>query len=295
MFRLSCESTVDLPFSYVNERQIPVLCYSYAVDGHVYADDMGRTPDSLSRFYQLLAEGKVPTTSQLTACQYEEFFEPLLKEGDLIHIVFSSGLSGSINGALVAARTLREKYPERRLTVVDSLCGSSGYGLLIDAAADLRDRGASMDEVEEWLLDNRLRMHHQFYSADLRYYRRTGRVSGAAATIGSVLGICPILHLDASGKIVAYDKVRGKAKAIARTVDAMLESAENGANYAGKCWISHSNCLSDAEKTKALIEANFPKIQEVRIFDIGVIIASHSGPNTVAVYYFGSERKYGVK
>ena len=290
MYQISCESTVDLPDSYISFRNIPVLRYAYAVDGCLYEDDMGRDPDSMARFYGFFAEGKVPTTSQLTACQYEAFFEPLLMRGDLIHVAFSSGLTGSINGAQVAARALREKYPNRRLTIIDSLCASGGYGLLAEGAADLRDRGAGMEEVEAWLLRNRLRVNHQFFSTDLRYYRRTGRVSGAAAAIGSVLGICPIMRMDENGKIVAYDKARGKTQAMRRTLDIALARAENGAEYAGKFWINHSNCPEDAEKLMRMAKERFPKASEFRIFDIGVVIGSHSGPNTIAVYFFGEER-----
>lgn len=290
MYQISCESTIDLPASYVSARNLPVIRYSYTVDGCEYEDDMGKNPDSLARFYGFLAEGKLPTTSQLTACQYEAFFEPLLREGDLIHVVFSSGLTGSINGAECAARALRERYPNRRLVVIDSFSASTGYGLLIDGALDLRDRGADMDEAEAWILQNRLRVRHQFFSTDLRYYRRTGRVSGAAAAIGSVLGICPLMHLDGIGRIIAYDKVRGKAQAIRRTADAMLAHAENGAEYAGKCWICHSNCPDDAEKLRKTLEERFPMVTDFRIYEIGVVIGSHCGPNTVSVFFFGDER-----
>lgn len=295
MYQISCESTVDLPDSLMRARGIPVLRYAYAVDGREYEDDMGRDPDSLTRFYGFLAEGKLPTTSQLTACQYEAFFESLLRQGDLIHVVFSSGLSGSFNGAQVAARALRERYPDRRLTVVDSLCASGGYGMLVDGLADMKDRGAGMEEAEAWLLQNRLRVNHQFFSTDLRYYRRTGRVSGAAAAIGSVLGICPIMRLDENGRIIAYDKVRGKAQAMRRTLDAALARAENGAEYAGKIWIGHSNCPEDAERLMRMAKESFPKAKDLQIFNIGVVVASHSGPNTVSMYFFGDERTAGKR
>ena len=186
---------------------------------------------------------------------------------------------------------LREKYPERKLTVIDSLCSSSGYGLLVDGAADLRDEGRSMDEIADWVLEKRQKVHHQFYSTELKFYRRSGRMSGAAAAIGTVLGICPIMRLDDKGRIIAYDKVRGKKNAVARTVETMKRHAENGENYTGKAFICHSNCLADAEATKGAVEAAFPHLNgEVRICDIGTIVASHSGPGTVAVFFFGDDR-----
>ena len=288
---LSCESTVDLPYSYVSKRNIPVLFYSYTIDGQEYPDDMGRDPEALPKFYRFLEEGKMPSTSQTNVFKYKEFFTELLEKGDVLHIAFGSGMTPSVSNALKAADMLREEFPNRKIIVVDSLCSSAGYGLLVDEAADMRDRGCTMEEVEQWVLDNRKKVHHQFFSTDLKYYRRSGRVSGAAATIGAILNICPIMRLDDTGHIIAYDKVRGKKKAIQRTIQVMEEHAENGLQYSGKCWICHSNCLADAEETKEAISQHFPNLNEdIRICDIGTIIASHCGPGTVAIFFFGDER-----
>ena len=192
---------------------------------------------------------------------------------------------------MLAADALREKYPERRLVVIDSLCSSSGYGLLVDGAADLRDAGKSLDVVADWVLAHRQNVHHQFYSTELKFYRRSGRMSGAAASIGTVLGICPIMRLDDKGRIIAYDKVRGKKNAVARTVETMKRHAEGGEAYSGKVFICHSNCPADAEATKEAVAAAFPHIDgEIRICNIGTIVASHSGPGTVAVFFFGDAR-----
>lgn len=290
-FILSCESTVDLPYSYVSGRNMPVLFYSYSIDGQEYPDDMGRDPEALPQFYRFLEEGKMPSTSQTNVFKYTEFFTELLKRGDVLHIAFGSGMTPSVKNALAAADALRKDFPNRKIIVVDSLCSSSGYGLLVDGAADLRDRGCTMEEIEQWLLDNRQKVHHQFFSTDLKYFRRSGRVSGATATIGSILNICPIMRLDDIGHIIAYDKARGKKKAIQRTIQEMEKHAENGLQYSGKCWICHSNCLADAQETKEAIRQRFPNISEdIRIFDIGTIIASHCGPGTVAVFFFGDER-----
>ena len=290
-FILSCESTVDLPYSYVSGRNMPVLFYSYLIDGQEYPDDMGRDPEALPQFYRFLEEGKMPSTSQTNVFKYTEFFTELLKKGDVLHIAFGSGMTPSVKNALAAADELRKEFPNRKIIVVDSLCSSSGYGLLVDEAADMRDRGCTMEEIEQWLLDNRQKVHHQFFSTDLKYFRRSGRVSGATATIGSILNICPIMRLDDTGHIIAYDKVRGKKRAIQRTIQEMEKHAENGLQYSGKCWICHSNCLADAQETKEVIRQKFPNISEdIRICDIGTIIASHCGPGTVAVFFFGDER-----
>lgn len=291
-FILSCESTVDVPYEYMRKRNIPVIFYSYAIDGEEYTDDMGRDPKALSRFYSLLADGKMPSTSQLNEYKYEDYLDGLLQKGDVLHIAFGSGMTPSVKNAMKAAETLKEKYPGRKLVIIDSLCSSSGYGLLVDGAADIADKGCTLEETAQWVYENRHTIHHQFFSTDLKYYRRSGRVSGPAAMIGTILSICPIMRLDDKGKIIAYGKVRGKAAAIKTTVDAMEKHAVNGRDYSGKCWICHSNCIDDAKQTESAIIERFPKIKgNTRIFDIGTIIASHTGPGTVAVFFYGDERE----
>jgi len=290
-FILSCESTVDLPYAYVSGRGLPVLFYSYVVDGASFEDDMGRDSEALPRFYRFIADGRIPSTSQINTFQYQRFFEGLLQKGDLLHIALGTGMTPSVTNALAAAEQLREKYPHRRIVVLDSLCSSSGYGMLTDYAADRRDAGFSLEETARWVTANRRRIHHQFFSTGLQYYRRSGRISGTAAAVGAILSICPIMRLDDAGRIVAYDKVRGKKRAIARTVDTMERHAAGGAQYDGKCWVCHSNCPADAQALAAALRARFPHIAgEIRICDIGTIIASHCGPGTVAVFFLGDER-----
>ena len=236
-------------------------------------------------------KGKLPQTSQINVAAYMEFFERLLQKGDLLHIAFTSGQSGSVHNAFLAAEELRAKYPERKLVVIDSLCSSSGYGLLVDSAADLRDQGKSLEEVEQWVLAHRNRVHHQFFSSDMTQFRRTGRVSGAAATVATVLNICPIMRLDDTGSIKAYSKVRGKKKAVEVTVETMAQCAEGGADYDGKCFVCHSQCPQDAQLLIDAIEQRFPKLKgRIRLCDIGTIIGSHAGPGTVAVFFYGNER-----
>ena len=252
---------------------------------------MLRDPEALPNFYQLLDDGKLPSTSQLNEFAYEEFFEEQLKQGDLLHIAFGSGMTKSVTNAESAASKMREKYPNRKLVVVDSLCSSSGYGMLVDYAADMRDRSCSIEETEKWLIDNRNKIHHQFFSTELKHYRRSGRMSGATAMIATILGICPIMRLDDKGRIIAYGKVRGKTNAIKTTLDAMESHAQGGKNYSEKCWICHSRCLEDAENLKKELKQRFPNIKgDIRICDVGTIIASHCGPGTVAVFFLGDER-----
>lgn len=290
-FILSCESTVDLPYDYVNGRDIPVIFYSYTVDGKAYVDDMGRDPEALPQFYRFISEGKLPSTSQINEFQYVEFFDGLLQKGNVLHLAFGSGMTPSVNNAVAAAEQLREKYPDRKIIVVDTTCSSSGYGMIVDYAADMRDSGQSMEQIEQWVLENRKKVHHQFFSTDLQHFRRGGRISGAAATVAAILGICPLMRLNDEGRIIAYDKVRGKKRAIAETVKVMTEHAQGGTDYNGKCFICNSNCLSDAEELRSVIEEKFPNLAgKIRIFDIGTIVGSHSGPGTVAVFFLGDER-----
>lgn len=289
-FILSCESTVDLPYLYVNGRDIPVLFYSYTVKGEEYPDDMGRNPEALTCFYHFLEE-EIPSTSQINEYRYYDFLEELLQRGDVLHIAFGSGMTPSVTNAQKAADLLREKYPDRKLVIIDSLCSSSGYGMLVDYAADMRDQGCSLEETEQWVLANRQKIHHQFYSTDLKYFRRSGRMSGATATVATILGICPIMRLDEKGRILAYDKVRGKKNALKETIRTMEAHAQGGVDYAGKCYICHSNCLGEAEDLKNELKKHFPKISgDIRICDIGTIIASHCGPGTVAVFFLGDPR-----
>ena len=292
-FTLSCCSTVDLPYSYMESRDIPVLFYTYVVDGREYDDDMGRDPEALPRFYGFLKEGKLPQTSQINVAAYTEFFEKLLdKGGDVLHIAFTSGQSGSVHNAFLAEE-LKDRYPGQRLVVIDSLCSSSGYGLLVDYAADMRDEGKTLDEVAQWVLDNRNKVHHQFFSSDMTQFRRTGRVSGAAATVATVLNICPIMRLDDKGAIKAYSKVRGKKKAVETTVDTMEQCAQGGRDYDGKCFVCHSQCPEDARLVIEAVEERFPKLKgKIRLCDIGTIIGSHAGQGTVAVFFMGNERPH---
>lgn len=294
-FILSCESTVDVPYAYCASRDIPVIFYSYFIDGQEYVDDMGRDPEALPGFYRKLAAGSLPSTSQINTIQYVEYFEPMLSQGhDLLHICLGTGMTKSYENACEAAQELRERYPERKLLVLDSLCSSSGYGLLVDGAADLRDRSGSLEEIAAWVEANRKNVHHQFYCTDLKYFKRSGRVSGATATVGAILGICPIMRLNDEGRIIAYDKVRGKNAALRTTVRTMEAHAVGGADYAGKCWVCHSDCPETAALLKDALEKHFPNIQgDVWVNDIGTIIASHCGPGTVAVFFFGDERAPG--
>ncbi len=290
-FILSCESTVDLPYDYVSGRDISVIFYNYVIDGVEYLDDMGRDPNGLSNFYAQIKAGKLPSTSQINIARYEEYFEELIEKGDVLHIAFGTGLTPSYNNAVTAAEMVRERHPDRKLVVVDSLCGCVGYGIFVDSAADMRDKGASIDEIEKWLYDNRYNVQHQFFSTDVTMFKRSGRVSGPIGTIASVLGICPIMRLNKAGQIINYTKARSKKIAIKMTVDEVMAHIRDGKNYNDKFYIGHSNCLEIAKETRQAFLEYFADAEErIKIVNIGTIIASHCGEGTVAIFFYGDER-----
>lgn len=290
-FILSCCSTTDLPLSYFEERDIHFTCFRFQMDGKEYLDDLGQSIP-FDEFYRRIAAGAQPTTSQINVQQYVDYFEPFLKAGrEVLHIAFSSGLSGSVNSARIAQETLAEKYPDAKLYIVDSLAASSGYGLLVDKAADLRDSGKSAEEVRDYLEQNKLHLHHWFFSTDLTSYIRGGRVTPVAGFFGTVLKICPLLNVNNEGKLIPRQKCRGKVKAIDEIVSKMVEHAEGGRDYSGKCFISHSACEADARAVADRVEATFPKLDgKVMINSIGTVIGAHTGPGTVALFFFGDER-----
>lgn len=288
---ISCCSTADLAKEHFEKRDIHYICFHYELDGKQYLDDLGQSIP-FDQFYKMMTEGAETKTSQINAEEYETYFEQFLKEGkDVLHLTLSSGISGTINSANVAKSNLEERYPERKIYIVDSLAASSGYGLLMDKVADLRDEGKTVDELYEWVNANKLKLRHWFFSSDLTFYIKGGRVSKTAGFVGGILNICPLLDVDDKGKLTPRFKIRTKRKVIQTIVDKMAESAENGLDYSGKCYICHSACVEDARAVADLVEERFPKLNgKVLINNIGTTIGSHTGPGTVALFFWGAER-----
>lgn len=288
---ISCCSTADLTEQHFKERDISYICFHFELDGREYTDDLGKSI-SFDQFYQAMQQGAETKTSQVNADEFEEYFETFLKQGkDILHVCLSSGISGVINSAMIAKEVLSERYPERKILIADSLGASSGYGLLMDALADFRDSGKSIDAAFEWLNANKLKLHHWFFSSDLTFYIKGGRISKTAGFFGGMLNICPLLNMDTLGRLIPRYKIRTKKKVIRAIVDKMEEFAENGTEYSGKCYISHSYCYDDARAVADLVEARFPKLNgKVEINSVGTTIGSHTGPGTIALFFWGSER-----
>lgn len=291
-FILSACSTADIKKEHFEKRDIKYICFHFNLGGTDYIDDLGQSVP-FNEFYSRMVAGEDTRTSQINVDEYIEYFRKFLNEGkDVLHLTLSSGLSGSYNSARNAAEILREEFPERKLYIVDSLGASSGYGLFIDKLADLRDEGKTIDEIRVWAEDNRLKMHYWFFSTDLTFYVKGGRVSKVSGFFGGMLGICPLLNANFEGKLVAREKIRSKKKVISAIVDKMEQHCKNGLNYNEKCYICHSDCLEDAIEVKKLVEERFKKLNgEVEINWIGTTIGSHTGPGTVALFFWGDQRK----
>lgn len=288
---LSCCSTADLDEQHLNERDIKYICFHFQLNGEDYPDDLGKSI-SFKDFYDSMAKGAMTKTSQVSVGEYTEYFESFLKDGkDILHATLSSGISGTLNSATIARDQLKDKYPDRKIYVVDSLAASAGYGLLMNKLADLRDQGMGIDDLYQWTIDHRLECQHWFFVSDLKYLIRGGRVSKVAGAIGSVLNICPLMNVDYQGRLIVRAKVRGKSAVIKAQVEKMVQLATNGLDYDGDCYISNSDCYEDARAVADLIEEKFPKMKgKVKIYSIGTTIGSHTGPGTVALFFWGSQR-----
>ena len=290
-FILSCCSTADLTKEHFDAREISYICFHYELDGVQYPDDLGQSIP-FDEFYQRMTSGSETKTSQINPEEFETYFRKFLADGyDILHVTLSSGISGVVNSALIAKGNLQEEYPDRKILVTDSLGASSGYGLLMDKLADLRDEGKSIEEVHQFAEHNKLRLNHWFFSTDLTFYIKGGRISKTAGTVGTLLNICPLLNMDHMGRLIPRYKIRTKKKVITAIVEKMKECADEGTNYSGKCYISHSGCYEDARAVADLVEEAFPHLNgKVEIYYVGTTIGSHTGPGTVALFFWGKER-----
>lgn len=290
-FVLSCCSTLDITAQKLNELGLEYACFKFYIDGKEYIDDLGQSL-SHEEFFKAMENGADTSTSQVNEGEFLDFFRGFLEKGkDVLHISFSSGLSGTYQSALMAATALSEEFPERKLYVVDSLAAASGYGLFMQKLSELRESGMSIDELRDFAEANKNKLHHWFFTTDLKYLVKGGRVSKASGFLGGVLGICPLMDVNNLGKLTPRFKIRGKNKVIKEIVQQMKLHAQNGLDYSEKCFICHSACMEDAQAVASLVEENFKSLNgKVEIFDIGTTIGSHTGPGTVALFFWGDER-----
>ncbi len=285
-FVIVTDSSADLSAEMVAELGLEVLPLSFTVQGktyHNYPD--GREMD-LNAFYRMLREGEMATTSAVNVAEYTAMLEPLLQAGkDVLVLAFSSGLSTTYQSSVIAVNELSEQYPDRKIYTVDTLCASMGQGLLVWLAAQERKRGQSIEAVRDWVEENKLRLCHWFTVDDLHFLKRGGRISAATAVVGTMLSIKPVLHVDDEGHLISMGKARGRGASLTALVDHMEQTATD----VDTVFISHGDCLADAEKVAADVRKRFGT-RDVVINTIGPVIGAHAGPGTVALFFLGTKR-----
>ena len=285
---LITDSSADLPADLVQELGVEVLPLSFTICGKTYRNyPDGREMDLLS-FYQMLRAGEMATTSAVNVAGYTAVLEPLLQEGkDVLVLAFSSGLSATYQSSVIAVEELREKYPDRKIFTVDTLCASLGQGLLVWYAVQEKRKGASIQEVRDWVEQNKLHICHWFTVDDLHFLKRGGRISTATAVVGSMLSIKPVLHVDNEGRLVNMSKARGRGASLTALVDQMERTAIRPAEQT--VFLSHGDCSADAQRVADEVRRRLGT-QNITINEIGPVIGAHSGPGTVALFFLGTER-----
>ena len=284
-FVITVNSTVDLPKEWLEERHVPVMPLKYTIDGETYPDMDGL---SAKEFFQKLREGHMSVTSQINPDEAREMLEPIVKEGkDILHLAFSSGLSGTYNSMRIAAEELSEEYPDAKIVVIDTLCACMGEGLLLHKALQLKEQGKTLDEIAAWVEENKLHICHNVTVDDLNHLHRGGRISRTAAVLGTLVQVKPIIHMDNDGKLQVIGKERGRRKSLNKIVDMAVEQAQGWEN--DLVMITHGDCLEDAQYVKKRVKEKMG-VQNVLINNIGTVIGSHTGPGVVAVFCMGNKR-----
>ena len=285
-YRIFTEATSDFPASFAEQLNVTVLPMGFTMEGKEYFYIPGRSDMPIETFFEKMRAGVPVTTAQVNAYTFIEAFEPVLKNGeDILYIGFSSKLSGSVQSGFSAAEELRAKYPERKIFVIDSLCASLGEGLLVYYAA--RKQDMAIEDLANWVEENKLRLIHWFTVEDLVYLKRGGRVSGATAAIATILNIKPVMHVDNEGYLVAVEKVQGRKKSLRSLFDRMAKTVDTKAT--DTVFIGHCDSKADAEYVASLVHEAYPDMM-VHIDDIGTSVGAHSGPGTIALFFIGSER-----
>lgn len=282
------DSSCDLPQELADQLGLEVLPLEVMADGKNYRNWLDGREIGFKEFYKLAREGKELKTSAVNTAAFEEKMEKLLEEGkDILYIGFSSGLSTTYNSGEAAARELREKYPDRKIYTVDTLAASLGQGMIIYYAAKKKEAGATIEEVRDFVENEKLHMCHWFTVDDLNYLKRGGRISAATAAVGTMLSIKPVMHMDNEGHLVAVGKARGRKAALCQLLDTM---GELGEGLEGQTtFICHSDCMDDAQYVASQMKERFG-VAQVNINWIGPVIGAHTGPGTIGIFFWGRER-----
>ena len=285
---LITDSSADLSQEMVQELGVTVLPLSFTIQGKTYRNYPDNREMDLPLFYDMLRAGELATTSAVNVAEYTQAVEPILQEKkDVLILAFSSGLSSTYQASVLAAGELREKYPDRKIYTVDTLCASLGQGLLVYLAAQEQRKGKSIEEVRDWAEETKLHLCHQFTVDDLHFLKRGGRISATTAVVGSMLQIKPVLHVDNEGHLINVGKARGRQASLKALVDKMEKTVtEEGRKTV---FISHGDCRKDAVTVADMVRERFGT-QDIRINFVGPVIGAHSGPGTLALFYLGTER-----
>ena len=287
-FVIVTDTTTDLPRDYVEKHHLYMMSLPYTLEGTSYTWEK---PMPVKDFYDKMRAGSLPTTSQANPEEAALLYESILKDNDvdILHIAFSSGLSGSFNSCRIAAADVCEKHPDHRIVVVDSLAATLGQGLLVYKAVQLKEAGKSLDEVAAWVEENKYHLVHNFTVDDLFHLHRGGRLSKTAAIVGTMINLKPVLHVDDEGHLVMLSKVRGRKKSLIGLVDCMEKQLGDWKDKNDIIFISHGDCPEDAQFVADLIKERFG-YENFMIDYIGATIGAHSGPGTVALFYLGDHR-----
>jgi DegV family protein with EDD domain len=282
------DSSSDLPPELAQELDLTVLPLTVTLEGKEYANYLDGREIGFKDFYDRIRSGAVATTSAANMESFLGAMEPILAQGkDILCLAFSSGLSSTYQASVLAARELEEKYPQRKIYTVDTLCASMGQGLLVYLAARKKAEGATIEEVRDWAEEEKFHLCHWFTVDDLMFLKRGGRINAATALVGTALGIKPVLHVDDEGHLINMSKARGRQASLSALVDKMAELAVNPKDQT--VFISHGDCLEDARTVEKMVKQRFG-VKKVVISYVGPVIGAHSGPGTLALFFLGKHR-----
>ncbi len=286
---ISTDTSCDFPPEYVQEHQLPLVTLFYSIDG-VSGSNGCPNAEELKNFYDKMRAGAQTKTQQASIEDTEQVFREVAQQGkDLLHIAFSSGLSGTANAARLAAENIMEEFPDRKIVVIDSLCASLGQGLLVDYAIRQREQGKTLEETAQWVQEHIQNLCHLFTVEDLKYLQRGGRISKTTALVGTMIGIKPVLHVNEEGKLVPIAKVRGRKASVQALVQKMEENIGSFRQQKQTIFISHGDCLEDAKALAQMVKEKFG-YDDFLINNVGPTIGSHSGPGTLALFFLGEKR-----
>ncbi|MHC5228421.1 DegV family protein [Enterococcus sp. LJL99] len=287
-FKIVTDSCCDLPYTYLEANEVEFINMTIQLNGQELADDLGKTFD-YDGFLAKIKAGGMPTTSQVNIGRYIEFFRSFIEQKiPVVYLCFSSGMSGSYQGALQAVEILKEEYEEVNIHIVDTKAASLGEGLLVIETIRLKNEGYSLDETLNWLAENKMRVQSWVTVDDLKHLERGGRISKAAATLGTLISVKPIINVDVNGKLQNREKVRGRGKALKKVVDETVKGMEHPEQQT--ILIAYAGDLESAEKVKQLLEAAV-QVKAIELYPLGPTITSHTGNGCIAVFSFGQERK----